>query len=182
MAILETKGIIKQFGALMALNNLDISINDDEIVGLVGPNGSGKTTWINVVTGFLQPTAGSVIYKGHSLVGLEPFQIAKKGLIRTFQLTSLFPNLSARENLIAGTYLKTRHGLLGSFLRSILNSRGFREEEQRLSQKADEILDLVEIDGKGDMTAANLPSVEQRKLEIAIALAAEPDLLLLQKL
>ncbi len=181
MAILETKGITKKFGALIALDNLDISINDGEIVGLVGPNGSGKTTWINVVTGFLKPTAGSVTYKSQSITGLEPHKIAALGLVRTFQLTSLFPNLTVRENLTAATYLKNKYGLIGSYFRSIFNTRSYRNEEKRLVEKSNEILAFLEMGGKADTIAGNLPSVDQRKLEIAIALAVEPSLLLLDE-
>ena len=181
MAILEMKELSKCFGAIAAINNLDVSINEDEIVGLVGPNGSGKTTWINTVTGFLKPTSGSILYRGQSIVGLEPHQIAGKGIIRTFQLTSLFSNLTAKENIVASRYLKTRHSNVGSFFRSIFYSRGYREEEINHSEKADEILSIVEMEGKGDLIAENLPSVDQRKLEIAVALAGEPELLLLDE-
>jgi len=181
MVTLETKGLSKMFGALVALDNLDISINDGEIVGLVGPNGSGKTTWINVVSGFLPPTAGSALYKGQSIVGLAPYQIAERGLIRTFQLTSLFPNMTARENLIASRYLKTRHSLLGSYFRSIFRTSGYWEEERKLRRKSDEILAFFQMEDAADIIAANLRSVDQRKLEIAIALSAEPELLLLDE-
>jgi len=177
MAILEIKELAKDFGGLRALNRLDIDVNEGEILGLVGPNGSGKTTWINVVTGFLKPNAGSIVYKGESIVGLEPFQIAGRGIIRTFQLTSTFSNLTAKENVISGRYLKASSSLVGSFF----HSRSYREEEKRLSQKADEILAFLEMEGKGDMIAADMPSVDQRKLEIAIALAGEPELLLLDE-
>ena len=181
MAILEMQGLTKIFGGLTALNKLDVNIDEGELVGLVGPNGSGKTTWINIVTGFLKPTAGDILYKGQSIVGLEPYQIAERGIIRTFQLTSIFSNLTARENIIASRYLKTRHSNAGSFFRSIFYTRDYREEESRLSQKADEVLAIVEMEGKGDVIATNLPTVDQRKLEIAIALAGEPGLLLLDE-
>lgn len=181
MVILEMQGLTKEFGGLTALNRLDVNIDEGEIAGLVGPNGSGKTTWINIVTGFLKPTAGDILYKGQSIVGLEPYQIAEMAIIRTFQLTSIFSNLTARENIIASRYLKTRHSNVGSFFRSIFLTRDYQEEESRLSQKADEVLALIEMEGKGDVIAANLPTVDQRKLEIAIALAGEPELLLLDE-
>lgn len=181
MAVFEIQGLTKKFGGLTALNKLDVNIDEGEIVGLVGPNGSGKTTWINIVTGFLKPTAGDMLYKGQSIVGLEPYQIAEMGIIRTFQLTSMFSNLTAKENIISSRYLKTRHSSVGSFFRSIFYTADYREEEMRLSQKADEILAILEMEGKGGMIAANLPTMDQRKLEIAIALAAEPELLLLDE-
>ena len=123
MAILEMQGLTKIFGGLTALDKLAVNIDKGEIVGLVGPNGSGKTTWINIATGFLKPTAGDILYKGQSIIGLEPYQIAERGIIRTFQLTSIFSNLTARENIIAGRYLKTRHSNAGSFFRSIFYTR-----------------------------------------------------------
>jgi len=181
MAILEMHGLSKIFGGLTALNKLDLNIFEGEIFGLVGPNGSGKTTWINIVTGFLKPSAGDILYKGQSIVGLAPYQVAERGIIRTFQLTSIFSNLTAKENIITGRYLKTRHSNTGSFLRSIFNTSDYRDEESRLSQKGDEILATVEMEEKGDVTAKNLPTVDQRKLEIAIALAGEPGLLLLDE-
>lgn len=177
MVTLELKELTKNFGGLSALNNLDINIDEGEILGLVGPNGSGKTTCLNVITGFLKPTAGSMLYKGASIVGLKPHQIAERGIIRTFQLTSTFSNLTAKENVISGRYLKTS----GSFAGSFFHSRSYREEEEKLSQKADEILAFLGMEGKGDLIAADLPSVDQRKLEIAIALAGEPELLLLDE-
>ena len=181
MVILETQELIKEFGGLAALNKVDININEGEIVGLVGPNGSGKTTWINIVTGFLEPTAGNILYRGQSILGLEPHQIAKLGILRTFQLTSIFTNLTVRENIIASRYLKVRHSNVGSFYRSVFCTGDYREEESRVNHKTDEILAMLEMDAKGDMTAGNIPTVDQRKLEIAIALAAEPELLLLDE-
>ena len=181
MTILEVKELTKEFGGLTALDHVDINISVGDIVGIVGPNGSGKTTWINVVTGFLEPTAGNIRYKGQSIVGLKPYQIAERRIIRTFQLTSMFPNLTARENIIAGRYLKGRHSLLGSFLFSVFYSKGYRSEEMKLCQRANEILDFLEMTGEGDKIAASMPSVDQRKLEIAIALAGEPELLLLDE-
>jgi len=181
MAMLEIKGLIKDFDGLTALNNLDINIDDGELVGLVGPNGSGKTTCINVVGGFLKPTSGSILFKEKSIVGLKPFQIAKRGIARTFQITSIFPNLPARENIICSRYLKMRYSIVGSFCRSISYSRGYRDEEIELNRKADEILTFLEMEDKGDVIAANLPTMDQRKLEIAIALATEPELLLMDE-
>lgn len=181
MAILETTGVIKQFGALVALNGPDITIEKGEIVGLVGPNGSGKTTWINVICGFLRPTSGNIIYRGRSIAGLPPYKIARRGLIRTFQLTSLFPGLPARENILSSRYLHERYNILGSFFLSILQTRGYRDEERKLRQDADKMLSLVGLKGREDIVSANLQSVEQRKLEIAIALAGKPELLMLDE-
>ena len=103
MVILQVKKVSKDFGGLRALDGLDIDIHQGEIFGLIGPNGSGKTTWFNIITGFSEPTAGDLMYKGASIVGLKPYQIAQKRIIRTFQITSVFRNLSVFENVrIAG--------------------------------------------------------------------------------
>jgi len=176
-AIFEIKGLSKDFGGLRALNDLFLEIHEGDIFGIIGPNGSGKTTWLNVVTGFLRPTAGSIVFKGQSIVGWPPSQIAKRGLLRTFQLTSLFPNLTAEQNIIAGRHLETSNNVL----MALFNTRNYRKEEMELREKADEIMSFMEMQERRDVLAKNLLSVEQRKLEIAIALAAEPELLLLDE-
>ena len=112
--ILEINKLSKDFGGLKALNDLDIKIRKGEIFGLIGPNGSGKTTLLNIITGYLKPNSGSIIYKGHSIGGLKPSNIAKKGIIRTFQITSTFSNLTADENVISGCYLNTNGTIWGS--------------------------------------------------------------------
>jgi branched-chain amino acid transport system ATP-binding protein len=177
MALLELRGLTKSFGGLTALDRLDLKIDNGEILGLVGPNGSGKTTCLNVITGFLAPTAGNILYKGESIVGLKPHQIAKRGIARTSQLTSTFFSLTTKENVILGRYLKAN----GSFLGSFFQSRSYREEEKRLSRQADEILTFLEMEDTASAVASEIPSVDQRKLEVAIALAGEPDLLLLDE-
>lgn len=178
--ILEGKRLSRDFGGLRALHELDIDVRQGEILGLIGPNGSGKTTLINVVTGFLELTAGNLLYKGQSIKDLKPHQIAERGIVRTFQLTSLLPNLTAEENIIAGRHLKTR-GSMWSMWGSFFDTRSYRREEMKLRQKAAEILAFTEMEERRDMLARNLPAVEQKALEIAIALAAEPELLLLDE-
>lgn len=180
MVILELNRLMKNFGGVAALN-LDLHIDEGEIFGLVGPNGSGKTTCINLVTGFLKPTSGDIRYKGESIAGLKPYQIAKRNIIRTFQLSSVFSNLTVTQNIIVARYLKTKHGSIGSFLRSIFNTKDYVKEEKNLAKKADEILSILKMKDKGSIIASKLPSVDQRKLEIAIALACEPELLLLDE-
>jgi branched-chain amino acid transport system ATP-binding protein len=175
--ILEMKRVSKDFGGLRALSELDIEIHESEILGIIGPNGAGKTTLLNVVTGFLKPTAGSIVYKEEPITNLKPFQIAEKGIVRTFQLTSLFPNLTTEENVIAGRHLKTRGNILGSILRR----RSYRDGEMKLRKKATEILDFTGMLERRDSLARNLPGGDQRNLEIAIALATEPELLLLDE-
>jgi branched-chain amino acid transport system ATP-binding protein len=175
--ILEIKKLSKSFGGLAALKDLDIQIERGEIFGLIGPNGSGKTTLLNVITGFLEPTAGSVIYKGQSIGGVKSHQIAEKGIIRTFQITSTFADLTAEDNVMTGAYLKTKGGIWGSFFKT----ESFKNEESKLRKKADKILDFMEMQKGTNMPAKDLPAADQRKLEIAIALAGEPELLLLDE-
>lgn len=177
MAILQTRGLSIKFGGVEALRRLDLEVEEGEIFGLIGPNGAGKTTCLNVVTGFLMPTAGTVMYKGQPITALEPNAIAKRGLVRTFQITNVFPNLTAEENVIIGRYLRTSGNALGAFFRS----RSYRFQEAILKKKAVEILDLLGFQGKRNVIARNLPHGEERKLEIAIALACEPKLLLLDE-
>ncbi len=182
MAILETQGLTKDFKGLRALDNVDMEVQENEILGLVGPNGSGKTSWINVVTGFIKPTEGSVLFEGRPISGAKPYEVAKMGMIRTFQLTSLFGNLTMNGNIIIGGFLKRRNvSLVYSFVHNIFHSRSYRSEEIELYQKTAEILRLVGLEASTDVLASNMPTVDQRKLEIAIALAAEPKLLLLDE-
>ena len=177
MPILKIEGLTRDFGGLRALNSVAFNVQRGEILGLIGPNGSGKTTMLNVITGFLKTTAGNTIYKGDLLTGLKPHQIAKKGLTRTFQLTSLFPELTVKENIVRGRHLYSKSGFFGSLFRT----KAYRKEEKRLNQDVMEVLDFVNILKKGDMIAKNLPAADQRILEIAIALAAKPELLLLDE-
>ena len=177
MEILEIKGITKYFGGLVALEGVDINIRQNEIVGLIGPNGSGKTTLLNIITGFLQPTKGEIIWKGKAITGLKPYNITQQGIARTFQLTSLFPNLTVEKNIIAGRHLKISTDTLASFFRT----KCYREENRKLKQKAAELLAFMDMEEQRDTLAKNLPFGDQTKLEIAIALATEPKLLLLDE-
>lgn len=177
MAFLECSGVVKDFGGLRALDNLDFEVEEGVIVGLIGPNGSGKTTFLNIVTGLLKVSAGEILYKGEQITGLKPHQIAARGVIRTFQITSIFSNLTAEENIIHGMHLKTNSNLWGSFF----NTRGYRKEEAKLPQRTNEILAFLEMEEKRSIVARNLSPAEQRNLEIGIALAGEPELLLLDE-
>jgi branched-chain amino acid transport system ATP-binding protein len=175
--ILETRELSKEFGGLCALRELDIEIHQGEVFGLIGPNGSGKTTFLNVITGFLKPSSGSVLYKGESIVGFEPYQIAKKGMVRIFQHTSLFSNLTIEANIAGGCYLNTSGSILGSFL----HTKGYKEEQMELGRKVKEVLGFVGMQANPDTIVKKLSSGEQRSMEIAIALAAKPELLLLDE-
>lgn len=177
MEILNIKGVSKDFRGLRALNDVTIDVGQNEILGLIGPNGSGKTTLVNIITGFLQATAGQVIFKGESITGLRPQMIARKGIARTFQLASLFPNLTLEENVIIGNHIKTAGSTLGSFF----YTRGYRNEEVRLKQKAEELLATMGMKGQAEMLVKSLSFGDQRKAEIAIALATEPALIILDE-
>lgn len=177
MTLFEGKGVSIDFGGLRAVHNLDVQIHDGDLFGLIGPNGAGKTTCFNIMTGFLRPTSGSLLYKGESLFGLKPYQIAERGIVRTFQIASLFNNLSTEENIVVGRYLKTKGNVFGSIIRS----RRYREEQAKIREKAREILDFVGMGEQKDVMAKTLPFGDQRKLEIAIAMATEPEFLLLDE-
>ena len=177
MAILEVRGIVKDFGGLRALDKLDFEVEQGAIFGIIGPNGSGKTTLLNIITGLLKPTAGNILYKGKIIIGLQPHQIAAIGIMRTFQLISIFSNLTAKENIINGMHLKAKNDFWGS----IFNTRGYRREAVKLSRKAEEILAFLGMEERQGTSARSLSPGEQRALEIGIALAGEPELLLLDE-
>ena len=177
MAILEVKDLTKDFGGLRAVSHVDLNIHEGEILGLIGPNGSGKTTMYNLITGFLVPTAGQVIYQGESITGLKPHEIAARGLARTFQIPSMFPNLTVKENVIAGRHLEAKDDAQWS----IFNTRNYRAEKAKVKQEAMEILAFMGLEQVASVLARNLPYGYQRNLEIAIALALKPKLLLLDE-
>jgi len=175
--MLNIKGLQKDFDGLKVLEHVDIKIKQNEIFGLVGPNGSGKTTMLNIITGFLRPTAGEITYKGEPITGLKPHEISQRRIVRTFQLSSLYPNLTVEQNIITGSHLKASSGLLSSFFQT----RRYREEERALKEKAEEILSFMDMIKQKDVLAKNLPFGDDRKLEIAIALATDPELLLMDE-
>jgi branched-chain amino acid transport system ATP-binding protein len=177
VTILEIEGLIKDFRGLRALNSVNASISQGEIFGLIGPNGSGKSTLINVISGFLKPTEGKITYKGQSIEGLEPHQIAKKGIVRTFQLTSIFPDLTVEQNVICGNHLLVKSSTVNAFFWT----KGYKNDEINQKKLAREILTLLKIQDKSNSVARNLPAADRRILEIAIALAAKPQLLFLDE-
>jgi branched-chain amino acid transport system ATP-binding protein len=175
--VLQITGLTKDFIGLRALSRVDIQLEKGEIFGLIGPNGSGKTTLLNVVTGFLPPTAGAVTYENEMITGLPAHAIAAKGMVRTFQITSIFSDLTVEENIVTASYLNTNGTLWGS----VFHTRAYREEERRLRQRASELLDLLGLREKMSIPANALGLGEQRRIEIAIALAANPKVLLLDE-
>jgi branched-chain amino acid transport system ATP-binding protein len=175
--LLETQRLSKHFGGLSALNDVSFAIRHGEIFGLIGPNGAGKTTLFNCLTGLYTPTSGEVRLDGHRLNGLKPHTVAKRGLARTFQNIRLFANMTALENVMVGRHVRTRAGVIGAILRG----SGTRNEEAAMREKAHELLKLVGVDRHAQALAKHLPYGDQRRLEIARALATEPNLLALDE-
>ncbi len=177
MAILTAKKVTKRFGGLVAVDRLDLEIQEKSIHSIIGPNGAGKTTFFNCVTGFYRPEEGEILFNHHSLVGLLPDKIVRLGISRTYQNIRLFPNLTAMENVLVGL-----HGhLKANFFGIVIGSSSTRKEEAEAAEEARKLLRFVSLSGKGDFLAKNLPYGDQRKLEIARALASKPKLLLLDE-
>jgi branched-chain amino acid transport system ATP-binding protein len=177
LTLLRADRVTKRFGGVQALSEVSFSISAGEIFGLIGPNGAGKTTLFNVLTGLYAPDDGAFLFDGHDLTGLKPHQVAAAGIARTFQNIRLFANLSALENVMIGRHLRSRAGVLGAVLRD----RKTVEEERQIEARAAELLDYVGIRGRANDAAGSLPYGDQRRLEIARALATEPKLLALDE-
>ena len=175
--ILSIENVAVHFGGLVAISDLTFTVGEGEIVGLIGPNGAGKTTAFNVFTGFLKPTSGAVRYRGTSLNGLKPHEIAGLGLVRTFQRTSVFQNNSVFENVLIGLHRRGRSTVWDTLLALPRE----RIAEREFVAKAQEILGLVGLQGRAAELAGALPYGEQRLLGIALALAAQPSMLLLDE-
>jgi branched-chain amino acid transport system ATP-binding protein len=176
--ILEAHGVTKQFGGLTAVNNVDFVIEQGSICSLIGPNGAGKTTFFNMITGLYVPTAGVLVFDGRSIAGLKPDQVTKRGIGRTFQNIRLFQNMTAIENVLVGQHARLKASLFGILFR--LHS--VVEEEERARARALELLDFVGLSRKrADDMSKNLAYGDQRRLEIARALATDPKLLLLDE-
>lgn len=175
--LLIAQGLSKRFGGLQALKDVSFEIRKGEIFGLIGPNGAGKTTLFNVMTALYIPESGSCLFGGVELTRLKPHQIAEKGLARTFQNIRLFSALTALENVMVGQHLRTKAGLWGA----ISHNRATREEEARIEARALELLDYVGIAHVVNEVASSLSYGDQRRLEIARALATGPSLLALDE-
>jgi len=177
MALLISNKMTKRFGGLVAIDELDLEIKETSIHSIIGPNGAGKTTFFNCVTGFYKPESGGIRFNGHSLVGLLPDQIVRLGIARTYQNIRLFPELTAMENVLVGLHSHLKSGFFGI----VMALPRTREEEKQAEEEARRLLRFVNLTGKGDLFAKNLPYGEQRRLEIARALAARPKLILLDE-
>jgi branched-chain amino acid transport system ATP-binding protein len=175
--LLETKGLTKYFGGLIAVSDLDIYIKQGEIVGLIGPNGAGKTTTFNLMTGIYQPTRGKIFFEGRNITSKKPHLVARMGIGRTFQLASLFPDFTVLENVVASFYLYPRPG----FWEALFNTSSYRKKEGYILENAEEILRLVGLYEVKDELAKNLPHGYQKILGVARALAIRPKILLLDE-
>ena len=177
MSLLAAKGITKRFGGVQALSDVGFTINHGEIYGLIGPNGAGKTSLFNVLTGIYVPDGGQFTFDGLSLSNMKPNDVASRGIARTFQNIRLFGNLSALENVMIGRHVRTRAGVWGAIFR---NART-RDEEKAIHKRAYELLDYVGVAKRANSLAKHLAYGDQRRLEIARALATEPKLLALDE-
>jgi branched-chain amino acid transport system ATP-binding protein len=175
--LLEVKDLVVKFGGVTALNKVNLHVSEGEVAALIGPNGAGKTTVFNIVTGYYSPVSGDVLVDGNSVVGKRPYKIARAGLARTFQNIRLFGEMTALENVATAADALNKSGLLGSLV-GIPRSR---HDEARSMEKAHELLTFIGLDHRAEQLAKNLPYGDQRRLEIARALALEPKVLLLDE-
>jgi branched-chain amino acid transport system ATP-binding protein len=174
MALLEAQHLSKYFGGLAAVNQVDIAVEEGEIVGLIGPNGAGKTTCFNLLSGFLTPTSGTITFDGESIVGLRPHHIVARGLVRTFQLTTLFQDMTVLQNVLLGLHRHSRRGMA----QVLLSWRDFPPDELRRSY---EVLEFTGLVPYASELSKNLPHGYQRTLGIAMAMATQPRLLMLDE-
>jgi branched-chain amino acid transport system ATP-binding protein len=175
--LLTASDVRKEFGGLVAVNDVDFAIPQGSIVSLIGPNGAGKTTFFNMLTGVYKPTAGTIIFDGHNVTGKPPHAITERGIGRTFQNIRLFANMTALENVLVGMHSRLKSGVFGSIFRP----PGVRREEKEAQARARALLAYSGLRNKDNETARNLSYGDQRRLEVARALATQPKLLLLDE-
>jgi branched-chain amino acid transport system ATP-binding protein len=175
--LLNIKKVSKHFGGVTALNQVSFTVNKNQIKGLIGPNGAGKTTLFNLISGFTPLSSGEIDYRRQSILSMPAYQIAKKGIVRTFQNVKLFPNLTVLENIMVGGFSGSKTGLLSI----VLNLPKASTEEFKLRGEALELLNFVGLAEQSALYASALPFGQQRLLEIARALSAKPELLLLDE-
>lgn len=175
--VLQIKKVHKNFGGISAVSDVSFSINKGEIFGLIGPNGAGKTTMFNLVTSMFPQTSGEIVFNGENISGVKPHLITKKGICRTFQNIRLFPQMTAQENVMVGEHCRSKSGVFSS----VFKTKTQRQEEEHIRRRANELLDFVGLAGYGENIADSLAYGQQRRLEIARALASDPQLLLLDE-
>ena len=175
--ILEVKGATKRYGGLAAVNNVSFSVNEGEILSVIGPNGAGKSTLFKLIASFVQTSAGEVLFRGERISDLAPHTVARKGVVRTFQETTIFKSMTVRENIIVAHHLRSRASLLGFFLGTGLA----KADEALFAESADGIIDFLGLQSIRDEMASNLPQGHLRALGMAIGLATQPTVLLLDE-
>jgi branched-chain amino acid transport system ATP-binding protein len=175
--LLVASNVRKEFGGLVAVNDVDFAIPQGSIVSLIGPNGAGKTTFFNMLTGLYKPTAGELVFDGTDVTGKPPHAITQLGIGRTFQNIRLFQQMTALENVLVGMHSR----LKGGIVRSVLHTPGLMRQERQAAERARELLRFCSLTGSADAWARNLSYGDQRRLEVARALATEPKLLLLDE-
>jgi branched-chain amino acid transport system ATP-binding protein len=175
--ILEVKGATKRYGGLVAVNNVSFSVNEGEILSVIGPNGAGKSTLFKLIASFVQTSAGEVLFRGERISDLAPHTVARKGVVRTFQETTIFKSMTVRENIIVAHHLRSRASLLGFFLGTGLA----KADEALFAESADGIIDFLGLQSIRDELASNLPQGHLRALGMAIGLATQPAVLLLDE-
>jgi len=174
---LSARSVSKRFGGLVAIDSVDLDIEEHSIASVIGPNGAGKTTFFNCVSGFYTPEEGSIVFYGRSIVGYRPDNITAMGIARTYQNVRLFQNMTALENILVGQHVHLKSGVWASLLRTPSQ----KAEEAEAHAAARKMLEFVGLGGQGDVLAKNLPYGSQRRLEIARALSSRPRLLLLDE-
>jgi branched-chain amino acid transport system ATP-binding protein len=177
MALLEVNNLSKSFGGLQAVKDVSFSVDKGSIKAVIGPNGAGKTTLFNLVSGFTTPDGGSIGYKGRSVQGCSPYEVAGLGMSRTFQHIRLFSHMTALENVMVGRHVRSRAG----FLAGMLNLPWTRQEEKDIRAKSLEVMEFLGIRDLADLDATSLSYGQQRSVELARALAADPEMLLLDE-
>ncbi|TXG95137.1 MAG: ABC transporter ATP-binding protein [Rhodocyclaceae bacterium] len=175
--LLEAQAVAKHFGGVKALRDVSLTIRQGEVYGLIGPNGAGKTTFFNCMTGLYVPDGGGFVFDGAPLRADAPHQAAERGIARTFQNIRLFGNMTALENVMVGRHVRTKAGVVGA----IVCDRGTRAEEAAIRRRAEELLHYVGVEDRAEDLAKNLSYGDQRRLEIARALATDPKLLCLDE-
>jgi len=177
MSFLVVKHLLKKFDGVVAVNDLSFEVNKNQIAAIIGPNGAGKTTTFNLLSGVLRADAGQIIFNDETIFGLKPHAIAARGMVRTFQNVNLFDNMTVLDNVKVGSHNQGRTEIFGAAFRT----RTFRQEEACISEKSMAMLSMVGLEKRSSEMAGNLPFGQQRLLEIARAIAGDPDILLLDE-
>jgi branched-chain amino acid transport system ATP-binding protein len=175
--LLEVKNISKEFGGLQAISQVSFNIRKGEIFSVIGPNGAGKTTLFNLITAFLPPSGGEILFKGRKISGLKPYQVARQAIGRTFQLTTLFEKNTVLENLVIGQTPTREMGVL----QALFGGKRKKEREKKALERAQQMAELIGLDREKEVPAGLLPQRHQKQLSIGLALAADPELLLLDE-